>query len=285
MDRRSFLKTGLGAAAMGMTMGTLNHLASAAEKKRIPIALELYSLREVAPKDVPGTLKKVAEMGYEGVEFAGYYGLEAKELKKMIDDVGLVATSTHIGLGALLGDEFYKNADFCKELGMNIMIVPGGLEQAIRHEAGNQMTAHLFNELAIKAGAYDMRIGFHGHTGDYLPIEGTDQSAWEVFFNRCRPEVIAQIDIGWCNNAGYSPAEMIKKLPGRAAVVHVKSNNNDVKGCVAADSDDKVDWKPVFEACETVGGTEWYIVEQEQYKVSELDSARECLENLKKLGL
>ncbi|MDO4587087.1 MAG: sugar phosphate isomerase/epimerase [Planctomycetia bacterium] len=283
MNRRSFMKTTLGTAALGLGTGSIMNWASAAEGKKIPIALELYSLRNTAPKDVPGTLKLVAEMGYEGVECAGYYGLPAQELRKMFDDFGLKAVSTHTGLGSLLGNEYAKTVEFNQILGNKYLIVPGGLVPAILANDSNQMAAHLFNELSIKAEKDGMFIGYHCHTAEFGKVVGMEEkTGWELFFERTRPEVVAQVDIGWCNHAGQNPAEMIRKFPGREKLVHVKADG--VHGTVVGDPDDKVDWKAVIAACSEVGGTEWLIVEQEQFKVSEIDSARECLENLKKAG-
>lgn len=293
MNRRSFLKSSLCAAAAA-SLGSFGAVESFAAykkyEKRIPIALQLYSLRDVAPKDVAGTLKKVAEMGYEGVEFAGYYGMNAKDLRKLLDDVGLKATSTHIGFDAIKGDNLARSAEVAYELGFDKLIVPGGLEGRIRESKdSNKRVADEMNECAAKAAELGVYVGFHAHTGDFMYINGTEESAWTTFFNNCVPEVIAQVDVGWCNNAHrkhgikLSPAETLKALPGRGKCIHIKSNG-DVHGCVVADADDTVDWASVLDACRTTAGTEWFVVEQEQWKATPLDSARECLENLKKIG-
>ncbi len=285
MDRRTFLHLGVGAAAVaGLGVNSL----FAASGKKIPIALELYSLRRTIPGDVPGILKKVASFGYTGVETAGTYNLKAEEFKKMLDDAGLIVVSAHTGLNMLLGDAFKATVEYNQILGNKRLIVPGGLQQAIVQDSGNLITAQLFNELAWKAKQCGMEVGFHAHTGDFDKVMGNDgkpgKTAWEVFLSRTSPEVIGQIDLGWCNNSGNDPAEMVRKFPGRAKLVHVKSNSKEVKGCVVGDADDKVDWKKVFAACEEVGGTEWYIVEQEQFKVAELDSCKECIDNMRKMG-
>lgn len=80
--------------------------------KKIPIGLQLYSIREDCAKDLPGTLAAVSKMGYDGVEFAGYHGRTAKELRKMLDDLGLKCCGTHIGLDTLLGDALKASAEF-----------------------------------------------------------------------------------------------------------------------------------------------------------------------------
>ena len=91
---------------------------------RIPIALELYSVREDAAEDTVGTLEAVAKMGYEGVEFAGYYGHSAEDLRKICDDLGLQIIGTHTGLDTLLGDQLQATIDYNQILGNKYLIVP-----------------------------------------------------------------------------------------------------------------------------------------------------------------
>ncbi len=293
MNRRSFLQTGLCASAVA-ALSPLSSSAIAEYKKyekRIPIGLELYSLRDVMNHDsFPKYIKEVAEMGYECVEFAGYHGYSAAEMKKMLDDVGLKAVSTHTGFNTIQGDELKKTADFAAEVGFKYLLVPGGLEGRMRESFdSNKKVAEEMSACAEEAAKYGMFVGFHGHTGDFGYIKGTEVSAWITFFNNCDPRVVAQVDLGWCNNAlrqkmaKLTPAETISALPGRGKVLHVKSNG-DVHGCVVGDADDQVDWAPILEAAHEKAGTEYFIVEQEQWKKTSCDSARECLENLKKMG-
>ncbi|MDO5309558.1 MAG: sugar phosphate isomerase/epimerase [Planctomycetia bacterium] len=294
MNRRSFLRNSACAATLSaLAPLSLSTFAEEYKKyeKRIPIGLELYSLRDVINHDTfPKYLKLVAEMGYECVEFAGYHGYSAKELHKLLADVGLKATSTHIGFGAIQGDELKKSADFAAEVGFNFLIVPGGLEGRIRESFdSNKKCAEEMSACAEKAAEFGMFVGFHGHSGDYMNIKDTDVSAWVTFFNNCDPRVIAQVDVGWCDHAHrhgqkLTPAETLAALPGRGRVLHIKSDNTDVHGCCVADKDDQVNWKDVFEVAHEKAGTEYFIVEQESWKVSSVDSAKECLENLKKLG-
>ncbi|MCF0234062.1 MAG: TIM barrel protein, partial [Thermoguttaceae bacterium] len=215
---------------------------------------------------------------------------QQEQLRKMLDDVGLKGVSTHIGFDAIKGDNLERSAEIAYELGFNCLIVPGGLEGRIRESRdSNKKVADEMSECAEKAGELGMYVGFHGHTGDFLYIKDTEESAWTTFFNNCDPRVIAQVDVGWCNNAWrkngvkLNPVETLAALPGRGKRIHIKSNG-DVHGCCVADADDPVDWGGVLDVCRTVAGTEWFVVEQEQWKVSSMDSARECLDNLKKIG-
>ncbi len=292
MNRRSFLKASLGSTAISLCSAPA--LLKAAEKKydkHIPIGLELYSLRDVINHDTfPKYLKWVAETGFEVVEFAGYHGYSAKELRTMLDDYGIKASSTHIGFDQIKGDNLKASADFANEVGFKYLIVPGGLEGRIRESFdSNKKVAAEMSECAENAAKLGVCVGFHGHSGDFQNINGTETSAWVTFFNNCDPRVVAQVDVGWCDHAHtngqkLTPAETLRALPNRGKVLHIKSNNTQVKGCVVADADDHVDWAPVFEAAHEVAGTEYFIVEQEQWKKTSCDSARECLENLKKIG-
>ena len=164
MDRRSFLKTGLGAAAFGalsavspVNRGSLWAAETAA--KKVPLALQVYSVREYASKDLRGTLKEIAKIGYKGVEFAGYYGNEAKDVRKWLDEAGLQAISTHLSVPQLLEGAFDKTAEFERTLGNKRLIVASGLSASCATDAGNQMTAYLFNEIAYKARRRGSRSG------------------------------------------------------------------------------------------------------------------------------
>ena len=286
MNRRSFMKTSLMAAA-GCALGATSTLsvARAQEKKLVPIALQVYSLRDYASKDLRGTLKEIAKMGYKGVEFAGYYGHEAKDVRKWLDEAGLQAISTHLGVPQLLEGQFDKTAEFEKTLGNRRLIVASGLSASCATDAGNQMTAYLFNEIAYKAAKAGMQIGFHAHFNDFSDVNG--KTAWELFFSRTRADIIAQMDVGNCMHGGADPYDLVAKLPGRGKLMHLKAENEKGKGgATLASEGDVVDWNRMLDIAENIGGVEWYIVEQEDCGSGSnlMDACAECMENLKKLG-
>ncbi len=284
MDRRSFLKAGL-CAAYG-AFGAANVTAALAdEKKKIPIALQVYSVRDYASKDLRGTLKEIAKIGYKGVEFAGYYGHDAKDVRKWLDEAGLEAISTHLGVPALLEGQFDKTAEFEKTLGNKRLIVASGLSASCATDAGNQMTAYLFNEIAYKAEKVGMQIGFHAHFNDFTDVNG--KTAWELFFSRTREDIIAQMDVGNCMHGGADPYDLVAKLPGRGKLMHVKAENEKGKsGACVGGKGDIVDWDKMFNIAETVGGIEWYIIEQEDCRKDSnlMEAVAECYENMKKMG-
>jgi len=279
MNRRHFLKTGAGVAALGMSFQGLSQVVRAADDvKKIPIAVQVYSVRNEAAKDVAGALKIIAEIGYKGVEFAGYYGKKAEDLRKMLDDNGLVCCGTHTGVETLLGDEFKKTVEFNKILGNKYLIIPGGLEHALETREGARMTTYLMNELVDKCTEHEMFTGFHAHGGDMKKVD--DTTPWDRLFSQTKKEFVMQVDAGNMLGGGANPIASLKRYPGRAKTVHLKTwggNRDTVIG------DDKVDWPAFFEACETVGGTEWYIVEHET-GTNPFESIKGCFEGLKKLG-
>lgn len=279
LTRREMLQLSAG-ATMASAWGLPRLLAEESQKKRVPIGLQLYSVREDAQKDLPKVLEAVAKMGYEGVEFAGYYGRQAKELRKLLDDNGLRCCGTHTGLNTLEGDRLADTVAFNQTLGNQYLIVPWMPHQKIGTVEACKATAKLFTELAQKVKDKGMYVGYHAHGGDFQKVG--EQTAWDLFFSFCGPDVVMQMDVGNCLGGGGDPYASIEKFPGRSKTVHLKEHGGPA-GAVIGEG--QVDWKRVFQLCETIGGTEWYIVEQEAYgQGTPLQAVQRCLENLKKMG-
>ena len=291
MERRTFLQT---AALSSLATVTLSPFAIGAETNRlfprarrqagsqaaprkIPIAVQLYSVRNAAAKDTAAVLAGIAKMGDAGVEFAGYYGKDAKDLRKMLDDNGLKCPSTHTGIALLRGDNFEKSVEVHKTLGAKYMIVPGGLQKDFSEVESTKAIAEEFNKLAEKAKAVGLCIGYHAHGYDAKVVEG--MSGWERFFDATVPDVVMQMDIGNYQMGGGDPYKMIEKFKGRSKTVHLKEAGagSPIIG------DGEVDWKRAFDLSETVGGVEWYVVEDEKGPDS-LERIEKCIVALRKMG-
>lgn len=247
---------------------------------RIPIALQLYSIRHECQRDLPGCLHAVAQMGYEGVEFAGYYGYGAQDLRRMLDDQGLVCVGTHIPLDTLLGDELQRTVEFNQILGNRYLIVPGLPESRRNSRSAWLETARLFNEIAERLTPYGMFTGYHNHFIEFQPMEG--ELPWDTFFSNTRHEVVMQFDIGNALHGGAEAVPFLKRYAGRARTVHLKEYSKTNDKALIGEGD--VPWQEIFEVCESVGGTEYYIVEQESYAYPPLECVRRCLENLRQMG-
>ncbi|MBI1374459.1 MAG: TIM barrel protein [Phycisphaera sp.] len=282
--RRDALKlAAAGAVAVAATLPTLPTFA--ADKKRAGIALQLYSVRNDCAKDFVGTLKALKEMGFEGVEFAGYhqFGGKAKELRKVLDDIGLQAEGCHIGAGSFDDNNFDKTVDFHKELGLKFMIVPG--DGRFTKPDKCQEYADFMTKTAEKLKPHDMYCGHHNHTHEFGDYMGS--TFWDFFATHTSKDVILQQDFGWTVVAGKDPVEYIKKYPGRTRTCHFKSKlpKGAPAGAKPFIGEGVMDWKGIITACHTVGGTDWMTVEQEDYPdgLSPMQCAERTLSGLKKI--
>jgi sugar phosphate isomerase/epimerase len=273
LSRREFLQySGAGLAIAGSGL--------AVAKGKIPIAVQLYSVRFECEKDLPGTLEKVGKMGYQGVEFAGYYKRTAAELRKMLDANGLKCAGTHIGLETLMGDQLAGTIEFNKTIGNKLLIVPGLPEKRTASKQAWLETAQLFNEIADKVKPHGMRVGYHNHQIEFKPLDG--ELPWDTFFGHTKKEVVMQVDVGNALEGGGDPIPYLKKYPGRQASIHVKEFSKTNPKAFVGEGD--VKWKDVFDMLEKSGGVEWYIVEYEVQGVPPLEAIDACLKNLRKMG-
>ena len=255
---------------------------------RIPIALQLYSVRHELDADLRGTLRAVAEMGYEGVEFAGAPKHEAAELKPLLDEFGLVCCGWHTPFALVQADPLEATIAFNRALDNPNVIVPGIPEHLRRTREGWLKLAEFFNELAEKLAAYDMRTGYHNHHVEFAPLDG--ELPWDTFFGNTGQGVIMQLDTGNAIYGGGDVLDILKRYPGRAGTVHLKPYSTTAgkedrhAGFRPVIGDDDTPWEQVFALCEATGGTEWYIVEYESDAYPPLEAVRLCLENLKAMG-
>ena len=296
MERRDFLRTAALSTLAAVSLSPLSHGQNGAllqqmrarreelfgrrrsnTAKKIPISVQVYSVRDAASQDLAGTLEKIAKMGYDGVEFAGYYGKDAKDIRKMLDDNGLKCSGTHTGIGEMRGDRFDRTAEIHQILGTKNMIVPGGIDGDLHDVEKNKRIAEEFSKLAEKAKPLGLRVGYHAHGGDAKLIDGTP--AWERFFDNTSSDVVMQMDIGNYMMGGGDPYKMIEKFKGRSKTVHLKEAG---QGNPIIGSGD-VDWKRVFELCESIGGTEWYVVEDEAGP-NAFERIEKCIIALREMG-
>ena len=279
LSRRQFVKTSiLAATAAGMSSFVL------AANKKLPISVQLYSVRDYCAKDFDSALEQIAKMGFDGVEFAGYhkYAGKAKELRQKLDDLKLKVAATHIGTGTLRGDDLKKTIEFHQILGCKFLIVPG--DGDFTHPEKSKALAETFNKTAEILKPLNMACGYHNHTGEFK--KDGDKTFWDLFAERTSKDVVLQQDCGWTAAAGLDPVVLMKRYPGRMKSTHFKptvvGNDKTKKAILGQDS---VDWAAVYAGCCEFGGTEWVTVEQETYPDGK--SPMECTEmslvGLKKL--
>ena len=280
VTRRSFLGT-TGAASLAWA---LSGPALGCKTRRIPIALQLYSLRRDCAQNFDAVLDQVPVMGFDGVEFAGYYGYanKAADLKRRLDALKLTAAGTHISLDALQGEALKATIEFHQAIGCRFLIVPGNA--AFTDPEKSKALADTFSQLAATLKPLGMFCGYHNHTGEFKKDGG--KTYWDLFAERTSKDVILQQDCGWTMAAGFDPAAYVLKYPGRTRTVHLKPTvRDDDAGKKAILGQDSVDWPAVLKACASKGGTEWFVLEQETYPdgKSPMDCTRASFAGLRAL--
>lgn len=277
MQRRDFMKTSAGLAAMGIMGADLD----ASESRRIPFALQINSIAPFAAKGFPAAMKRVKAMGFKGVEFAGYYGKTASYLKSVLDDLGLETVGAHLGLKDLLAEKFEKTAAFHKSLGNRNLVIGHGLDKINSTELGARFSADLVNEVAYKASKCGMFVFYHNHETDFAPVGKSN--AFDTFFGFTSDNVFMQLDTSNAILGGADPYALLEKYPKKQKVIHLKAAGPD--GTTVKDSVDSVDWKRVFNFCENVAKTEWYILEQYPKKGEDhFVAVEKSMNEFKKMG-
>jgi sugar phosphate isomerase/epimerase len=269
-SRRSFL-------AFSALMPWAWRAAAAAVK--IPIGIEMYSVRDELKKDPQGTVRAIAAMGYQGLEFYAPYfewsHAQAKEMKKLLDDLGIRCFSTHND-ASYMNQEHIQNAiDLNLNLGNKYVVMASS--QPKPGLDGWREIADALNFAAEKLEASGLKAGYHNHQLEFTPVDGV--RPMEILAKNTKPSVMLQLDVGTCLEAGSDPAAWIRANPGRIRSVHCKDwAPGPDKGYSVLFGEGIADWKAIFAAAESVGGAEYYLMEQEGSRYSELETAKKCLE-------
>jgi sugar phosphate isomerase/epimerase len=278
MSRRGFLAA---AAAVGVTGARcMSQESSKPAKKPLPVGVQLYSVRTDCAKDLPGTIKAVAKMGYQGVEFAGYYNYKAPDLRKMLDDNGLKCCGTHTAMDTLSEANLAATIEFNRTLGNKYLIVPYLAPEGPNPRDEWLKIADRFNAIAEKVKPHDMLVGYHAHAHDFESLNG--QTAWDILLARTRPDVIMQLDTSNAASARVDPVAYLKQGIDRAVTIHIKEFSATNKNALMGEGD--VKFPEIFALCENSGKTEWYIIEEEDKTNNPPMTVIDlCLKNYKRL--
>jgi sugar phosphate isomerase/epimerase len=252
---------------------------------KLPVALQLYTVRDLSAKDYPGTVAQVAKIGYKWVELAGR-PLPLAEMKALFAKLGLKVISGHEGLDGLQKDLPGLIA-FYKELGAPYITLPG-LPEAMRTEAAFPGLVKSLNQIGKSCKEAGIQFCYHNHNWE-LEVKIGKQSFFEALYANTDPQNLqSQIDVYWVYFAGQDPAALIKKYAGRCPLIHLKDMPKDFKAGVrparwAEVGEGQLDMKAVYEASEA-SGAKAYIVEQDTCERPSIESAKLSFDNLKKAG-
>jgi sugar phosphate isomerase/epimerase len=254
----------------------------AAAANAIPVGLEMYSVRDALGKDPAGTVRAVAKMGYEGLEFyAPYFAwseAQAKDMRKLLDELQIRCFSTHNDSGYFAGDKLQHARDLNLILGSKYMVMASS--DAKPGLDGWREVASTLNEAAEELEPHGLRAGYHNHQLEFTLTDGV--RPMELLAKNTKPSVMLQLDVGTCIEAGSDPVAWINANPGRIRSMHCKDwSPEPAKKYSVLFGEGVADWKALFHAAENGGGIEYYLVEQEGSRFPELETAKKCLQEFR----
>jgi sugar phosphate isomerase/epimerase len=255
---------------------------SARVTKSIPPGLELYSVRDELKKEPEGTVRAVAQMGYQGVEFYAPYfewsESQVKHMRKLLDDLGIRCFSTHNDSSYLSAEKIGRARDMNLILGSKYVVMassdPGpGLD-------GWKAIADALNVAADWLEPSGLQAGYHNHQREFISVE--NQRPIEILAKNTKSSIMLQLDVGTCLEAGSDPVAWIHANPGRIRSLHLKDwSPEPAKGYAVLFGEGAAKWKDIFDAAESGGGVEYYLIEQEGSRFAELETARRCLRSFR----
>jgi sugar phosphate isomerase/epimerase len=269
MDRRGFLHTSLLLPFFSQALSWASKLEPSA------IGVQLYTVRDLLKANFEGTLAEVAKAGYKQVEFAGYFDRSPKDLRAMLDRLGLAAPSAHIPY-SVLSDKWPGVLEDAHTLGHRYLVCPW-IDDEIRQRGGWREAAAVFNRAGAQAKKAGIQFAYHNHHFEFVPLEG--KLAYDVILEQTDPDLVKmEMDLCWISVAGQDPQKYFTRWPGRYPLVHVK----DVKKIppregttpVAFEAvfpemtnigDGILDWKKILGECEKAG-VKYYFVENDYPK-------------------
>jgi sugar phosphate isomerase/epimerase len=274
ISRRSFLALA--------SAGSL--LPAALKGKRIPVGLELYSVRDQLKQDLPSTLRDVARLGYECVEFfAPYFDWTieyAKGVRKLLDDLNVRCFSTHNSARSFAPENIDHAVELNQIIGSKFVIMASAGE--VKGIDGWKAVAETLNRTAERLKPLGLRTGFHNHQTEFTPLEG--RRPIEVLAANTGKDVVLQLDVGTCLQAEADPVKWIQANPGRITSMHCKDWSPDSdKGYAVLFGEGAAPWKKIFQAAEKTGGIQYYLVEQEGSAFPPMETAKRCLESFRRL--
>ena len=232
------------------------------------IAVQLYSVREFTVKDFAGTARKIAEMGYAGVETAGFPGTTAKTAGALFKELGLAVSSAHAGLP--VGKDQARILEEMDAIGCKRLVCPGIPASLFESMDGLKKAAYQLNEGYQVCKAHGLSLGYHNHYKEFQVVEG--RTAFDILLELADPEVFFQVDTYWAYVAGIDVPALVKKLGKRAPLLHIKDGPGDKEHPMLAVGEGVMDVPAILMAAK--GFCEWQIVELDSCATDMLEAVK-----------
>jgi sugar phosphate isomerase/epimerase len=247
---------------------------------RIPIAVQMYTLREESEKDFAGTLKKVAELGFDGVEFAGYGGLTAKEVKVILDNLGLQVAASHVPLEELENNLAGVIEDQ-KTIGSKYIVCPYLLPER-RREEDYQALISFLDQAGEVCHHEGITLCYHNHDFELARLSDGRTALETIFEDTNASNVKAELDVYWLTKAGEKPVAWMNTYKSRTPLIHLKDMTTDAEQFFAELGTGGVDLEAVLQMGEEAG-VQWWIVEQDESRRTPFESIEISMEYLKRV--
>lgn len=240
-------------------------LAQAAAPATQRLGLQLWSVKDEIKQDFEGTLTRIGQLGFQGVEFAGEFGPykdNAAGLRAFMDKNKLQCAGAHVHFDQLTPDRIEATTAFYKTLGCSSLVIP--MDKRGASVDGSAQMSRELSSLSAQLAPKGMRIGYHNHAQEMAGAVGS--TPWDVIAQNTPKGSILQQDVGWTTYAGKDPVAYVNKYPGRTVTTHFKAKiAQGTTGGTPIIGQDRTDWPGLVQAVRRVGGTEWIIIEQEEY--------------------
>jgi sugar phosphate isomerase/epimerase len=295
ISRRSFLVS----AGAGVAAGSMMSSMSFAAGGKIPLGIQLWTVKSEAQKDLEGTMKQLYALGFREIEFAGYYGRSAADIGKLMKGIGFTLVSTHAGADdiAAKGEQIIADA---KTLGLKYIICSSPMSDAAKAklEWANKMdaldpgdwkmNAELFNKFGKQVKDAGLTFGYHNHHVEFKKFG--DQTAFDTLFANTDPELVKiELDVGWAVAARQDPIAILKKYKGRVAALHVKDigkvADDPHQSTTVAVGEGIIDWKKVIGTARANGVEHYFYEQEEPYTRPVMVSAKMSADYLGKLSV
>jgi sugar phosphate isomerase/epimerase len=263
-------------ATLSMVHPTVQHVGDS-DVIPLPVALQLFTVRAAARSDFAETVRRVAELGYDGVEFAGYGGLSAENLAGLLAEAGLRAAGTHVSLQAL-EEDLTGQIEYCAAIGAPFLVLAS--LPADRRDAGSvEQLAPFFDTVGLQCRDCGITFAYHNHEFDFAQLDG--HTLLDLLLEQTDPDLVKlELDVYWAVSAGVDAREYLRRHSSRIPLIHVKDMSSD--GRPADVGEGTLDLPGILFAAREAGA-QWLIVENDEPGGDPLDSARLSLDNLKKM--
>lgn len=290
MNRRDFLNSSLAAAAISTLPTTLF-----AESGLHPIGMQLYTVRDLMKSDLPGTIAKVAAIGYTELEFAGYFGRSPKEIRGILDSNHVTSPSCHVPYD-VVQNHWPEQLEAAHVIGHKFVVCPW-IDDAQRNSPdGYKRAAELFNKAGEASRKAGVQFAYHNHYWEFLPAQSLNgQLPYDYFLENIPAENLKmELDLCWISVAAKDPVAYFNKYPGRFPMVHLKDLSKilplesgkisqsmiDVEAAnMVPVGSGAIDWKRLIPAARKTGGAKHFFVENDQPKepISDLTASYKYL--------